>query len=250
MNTDTRRVPRWRYVYCIVPAKNERSFGPIGIDGGDVYTAHYKDIAAVVSNSIENNYEVLEEGITHQKVVEAVQRDFCVVPMAFGQVSTEGDVKTFLSRNYYTLKGLFTKLDGNVELGLKVLWKTDAIMREIVASNDRIRILTRQIRGKPEDRTYHMRVELGKMVAEELERWGKRIASEVSKRLSALAVDGKENKPLSDEMILNASFLVEREKEQEFDAMVNRLEEEYGDRVTMKYVVSPPYNFVNLRIRR
>ena len=245
-----KKVPRWRYVYCIIPARSEQNFGPIGIKGEEVYTIHYKEIAAVVSNATENRYEVLEEGITHQKVVEAVKSDFCLVPMAFGQVSTEADVRTFLSRSYYRLKGILDKLDGKVELGLKVTWKMDAIMRAIVASNDRIRILNKQISSKPKDSTYQLRIELGKMVAQELERRGQRIASEMHKRLSPISVDSKENKPLSNEMLLNAAFLVEREKEDEFDAMVNTIEAEYGEKVNMKYVISPPYNFVNLRLGR
>jgi len=245
-----KKVPRWRYVYCIIPSRSEQNFGAIGIKGEEVYTLHYKDLAAVVSNATENRYEVLDEGITHQKVVEAVKSDFCLVPMAFGQVSTEADVKTFLSKSYYRLEGILDKLDGKVELGLKVTWKMDVILREIAKSNDRIRILNKQISSKPKDHTYQLRIELGKRVAEELEKRGLRIASEIYKKLNAISVDSKENKPLSDEMILNAAFLVEREKENEFDAMVNQIEGEYGEKVNMKYVISPPYNFVNLRLGR
>jgi len=249
LNTDRDKVPRWRYVYCIISSKNEQNFGPIGIDGEEVYTTHYKDIAAVVSNSTEHKYDVLEEGMAHQKVVEAIQKNFCVVPMAFGQVSTETDVKTFLSKNYHQLKGILERLDGNVELGLKVMWKMDAILRDIATSNDRIRILRKQISSKPEDRTYQLKLELGKTVADELAVRGKRLASEVYKKLRALSVENKENKPLSDEMILNASFLVKREKENEFDEMVNMIEKDYGDKVKLKYVISPPYNFVDLKVR-
>jgi hypothetical protein len=54
------------------------------------------------------------------------------------------------------------------------------------------------------------------------------------------------NKPIGDEMILNATFLVEKNKEKAFDEMVNRVEEDYGDKVMLKYVISPPYNFVGL----
>lgn len=245
-----KKVPRWRYVYCIIPSRSEQNFGAIGIKGEEAYTIHYKEIAAVVSNATENRYEILDEGITHQKVVEAVKSDFCLVPMAFGQVSTEADVKTFLSKSYYRLKDILDKLDGKDELGLKVTWKMDAIMRAIVASNDQIRILNKQISSKPKDRTYQLRIELGKRVAQELERRGKQITSEIHKRLSPISVDSKENKPLSNEMILNAAFLVEREKEDEFDAMVNTIEADYGEKVNMKYVISPPYNFVNLRLGR
>lgn len=249
LNTDRKRVPRWRYVYCIIPSKNEQNFGTIGMKEEEVYTIHYKDIAAVVSNSVDKRHEVLDEGITHQKVVETVQKVFCVVPMGFGQVPTEGDVKAFLNENYYALKGILKKIEGKVELGLKIMWKMDAVMREIVASNDRIRILNKQVSSKPKESTYRSRIELGKMVADELERRGKRTAATIYGNLSVLAVASKENKPLSDEMILNASFLVECEKEREFDAMVNLMEDEHGELVSIKYVISPPYNFVDLKIR-
>jgi hypothetical protein len=249
-NTKRRKVPRWRYIYCIIPSKNQQNFGTIGIKGEEVYTIHYKDVAAVVSNSTENNYEVLDEGITHQKVVEAAAKTFSVVPMAFGQVSTESDVKSFLSKNYYNLKNTLDKLNGKVELGLKVSWKMDAIMKEIVVSNDKIRILNKQISSKPKDRTYQSRIELGKMVAEELEKRGKRVTSEVFNQLGPLAVDSKENKPLSNDMFLNAAFLVEREKEKKFDEKVNGIEDVFGEKISMKYVIAPPYNFVNLRIMR
>jgi len=239
--------PRGRYLYCIIQSKKEQKFGPIGIKGEEVYTVHYKDIAAVVSNSKEKNYEVLEEGITHQKVVEAVMDDFCTIPMGFGQVpKSEEDVKGFLIENYAELKNQFRKLENKIELGLKVLWKMDAIMRAIVSSNDRIRILNKQISSKPKDSTYKLRIELGKMVAEELERRGKRVASEIYRRLDGISAESKMNKPIGDEMILNAAFLVEKDKEKEFDERVNRIEEDYGDKVMLKYVISPPYNFVGL----
>jgi len=245
LNTDGRKGPRWRYVYCIILSRKEQNFGPIGISGEDVYTVHYKDIAAVVSNSGDKSYEVLEHGITHQKVVETVLKDFYIVPMGFGQVSTEEDVKAFLNEDYYKLKGILTKLEGKVELGLKVMWKMDAILREIVASNDRIRILNKQISSKPKQSTYQLRIELGRMVAAELEKRGKRITSEIYKKLGAISVDSKENKQLSDAMILNAAFLVENEREEEFDEMVNTIEDEYREKVDMRYIVSPPYNFVD-----
>jgi hypothetical protein len=51
-------------------------------------------------------------------------------------------------------------------------------------------------------------------------------------------------------MILNAAFLINNEKETEFDREVNELADKYGDRVVFKYVGTlPPFNFVNLVIK-
>src|SRR5437667_4843267 len=44
---------RGKYVYCIIEAPDSLRFGPIGIgaDPSDVYTVHYKNLAAVVSDA-------------------------------------------------------------------------------------------------------------------------------------------------------------------------------------------------------
>ena len=45
-------VEQGKYVYCIIKTDTPREFGSVGIGGrGDrVYTVHYKEFAAVVSN--------------------------------------------------------------------------------------------------------------------------------------------------------------------------------------------------------
>ena len=47
------QVAEGKYVYCIIKSKEPRSFGPMGIGSrsDDVYTVHYEDLAAVVSNT-------------------------------------------------------------------------------------------------------------------------------------------------------------------------------------------------------
>jgi hypothetical protein len=238
---------RGRYVYCIIESKREENFGSIGIGKSEVYTVHYKDIAAVVSNSLDTTYEVLEEGLTHQRVIEEVMRRFTVIPMGFGQVSkSEEEVKAFMREHYGILRALLRKLNGKVELGVKVLWKMDSIIREIVASSDRIRVLNRVIQSKSANEIYPLKIELGKLVAEAIAKKGEVISSDIYRSLEPLSVESKKNPVIGDQMILNAAFLVEKNKEKEFDEKMNELEAKYGEMVTLKYIVSPPYNFASL----
>jgi hypothetical protein len=49
---------------------------------------------------------------------------------------------------------------------------------------------------------------------------------------------------------MNAAFLVEREREGEFDSAVNKIARKYGQRLKFKYTGPwPPYNFVNIRLK-
>lgn len=245
-----------RYLYCIIESKKDDTFGDIGIassrrinSSSQVYTMSYKDLSAVVSNMFgPEPREVLREGITHQKVVEEVMKKYEVLPMRFGQVpKSQDEVKGFLSGCYDKLKELFRKIEGKVELGLKASWKMDMIMKEIVNSNDRIRILQKHISSLPEGKTYMLKIELGELVAQELKAHGEALAEEIFNSLKPLSVDAKTNKPLNDKMILNAAFLVPRDTERHFDETVNEIEKKHPELI-MKYVLAPPYNFVNIGV--
>src|SRR5438094_10398277 len=85
------------YVYCIIECSEPRTFGKIGIGarGDDVFTVHYRDLAAVVSRAALQVYDpTRENALTHEHVNEVVMIDngFTPVPMSFGTLfKTEED---------------------------------------------------------------------------------------------------------------------------------------------------------------
>ena len=77
-----------------------------------------------------------------------------------------------------------------------------------------------------------------------------RDGEEILAGLNRLAVNRRLNRTTGDRMLLNAAFLVDRAREHEFDAEVNRLDRRHGGRIKFTYVGPvPPYNFVNLTLR-
>jgi len=67
--------------------------------------------------------------------------------------------------------------------------------------------------------------------------------------LSPLVLEMRTNNTYGERMIINAAFLVEDNREVEFDQKIQELDAEYGERVKFKYVGTlPPFNFVNLII--
>src|SRR2546429_3804442 len=76
------------YVYSIIECLEPRSFGKTGIGGrsDDVYTVHYKDLAAVVSRTPLVVYDPTRENVlAHEHVNEVIiEEGFTPVPMSFG----------------------------------------------------------------------------------------------------------------------------------------------------------------------
>jgi len=72
----------------------------------------------------------------------------------------------------------------------------------------------------------------------------------LDRELSPHAAQYKNNHTLGDANILNAVFLVEQDKQAEFDATVNALVEKHECEIHFKYVgPAPPFNFVEIVIR-
>ena len=64
-----------------------------------------------------------------------------------------------------------------------------------------------------------------------------------------MAAEVKINNSYYDLMVINAAFLVEKDKETEFDQRVDELGAKYSSNIKFKYIGKvPPFNFVNLVI--
>lgn len=243
-----------KYIYCIIETTGPRAFGPMGIGGrGDeVYTVQHKSLAAVVSNTPIIVYDPTRENVfAHEQVNETVMREFTVLPMAFGALfRTEDDIIELMRGTYDALRDVLAKMEGKVEFGLKVNWDRDRVIAELEEENEEIRHLKEQITSRTTGSTYFARMQLGRLVETALTDQADSYIREVYSLLRDTAVASRANKPIGDKMIMNAAFLIERERETEFDQNVKEIATKYEGKLSFKYTGPwPPYNFVHIRLK-
>lgn len=242
------------YVYSIIESIEARTFGKIGIGGrGDeVFTVHYRDLAAVVSKTPLVVYDpTRENALAHEHVNEVlIEADFTPVPMSFGTLfKTEGDTKEFLKDTYDALRDVLDKMKGKLEFGLKVNWDRDAVLKQIEEENEEIRRLKEEITGDQARSTYFARMQLGRLVEQALVERSDSYVREIYAELQDAAIASRSNKVIGDKMIMNAAFLVAREKAASFDQQVQEIGKRYEGKLTFKYTGPwPPYNFVTIRL--
>ena len=244
-----------KYLYCIIPCSENRTFDAdvIGNGGGVVHTVPHNGLATVVSDSPTTQYESTRRNmVAHEKVLETVMREFTLLPVRFGTVadsaSPEHAIQKLLGNRFEEFEKLLTDMEDKVELGLKAFWHDEkTIFEEIVAGNTDIRRLRDSLSGRPPEVTHFDRVRLGEMVKEALNRKRAKEAAKILLPLRRIAHSVRENEALGDRMVVNAAFLVNKSKEPEFDQVVGKLDEQFVERVAIKYIGSaPPYNFVNI----
>jgi hypothetical protein len=255
MDTITEKTKEGLYIYGIIRHQGPVEFGPIGIGKRDdmVFGISYRDICAVVSKSPVIQYEARRINLTtHEKVLEEVMKQFTVLPVRFSTVSEQGDgsgIQKILTREYDKFHDLLNVMDGKKELGIKVMAQEAAIYESIIEKYENIKSLRSKLINLPPDKTYYQRMKIGEMVAQALTAEKELLCKEIRSKLDPIAVEVKINDNYGELMILNAAFLIKNEAEPVFDEEVNKLDAQFGNYLTFKYVGTlPPYNFVNLVI--
>jgi hypothetical protein len=243
---------RGKYVYCIIEAPDALRFGAIGIgtDPSDVYTVHYKNLAAVVSDApLEVLDSTRENVLAHERVNETVMREHTVIPMSFGTIfKTREDIVELLRSAAEAFGDVLNKMQNKLEFGLKVLWDRDQAVREVEADDEDISRLKKEISGQ-KGPTYFARMQYGRLVDSALQQRSERYVADILDQLRDVSVASRVNKPIGDKMIMNAAFLISRDQENAFDAKVKSIASRF-DKLTFKYTGPwPPYNFVNIRLK-
>lgn len=244
-----------KYIYCIIGTNETKTFGPLGIGerGDELYTICSNGIAAVVSNSPIKRYSVSRENaLAHEKAIEEVMKSYVVLPVRFCTIAKDEEkIKKILEKEYNRFIGLLKDMEDKKELGLKAIFKEDVIYKDILEKYKDISILKEKLSALPPEKTYFQRAKIGEMVEDALQKEREIYKKNILNTLSPLAVKVKINHDYDKWMILilNSAFLVEKNKEAEFDQKVQELDAKNGDKIKFKYVGTlPPFNFVNLVI--
>jgi hypothetical protein len=208
------------------------------------------DLAAIVSDAPEEDEGATRDAVlAHAQVLASAVKTAPVVPMRFGVVfpNDEAVQKELLEDRREELEGLLEKFDSVVEMLLKVYYREDAILRQLVESEPEIAKLREAIRQGPEDATYNERVRLGELVNAAIEQRREQDAAELMDHLKPLVVDSAAEEIEKELMVLNAPFLVERGRLEEFEGTLDSLAEERLKLMSFKLLgPMPAYHFIDL----
>src|SRR5437016_5677989 len=251
---DLRPGQEGRYVYGIIESREPATFGKTGIgtSGETVYTVHHGDVAAVVSKTSVFIFDpTRENALAHEHVIETVMKTNTIIPMSFGTVfRTDDDIKEVLRSIYPSLKDVLKQMSGKLEFGLKVTWDRDRIVEELKRENEEIHRFQHELTRKHLQSTYFARMQLGRMIDKALGERAAEVVREIYDGLRTVCVASRDNKVIGDKMIMNAAFLIQKDKESEFDAAVNAVAQKFGDRLNFKYTGPwTPDNFVHIRLK-
>ena len=227
------------YVYGIVGGEIQfrGCKSVLGGEADNVFTVCEAGLAAVVSKVKTAILEpTRENALAHEHVVEKVMQSGTIIPMSFGTVfRTDDDIRAVLRTISPTLKDVLARMKDKIELGLKVSWDRDKAIERVTDENEHICRFKIELSNKRLQSTYFARMQLGRMIEQALAEFSANILLDIYEALRPICLASRDNRPIGESMIMNAAFLLEQKKEQEFGRIVHKISEKYKDVLAFRY---------------
>lgn len=225
------------YIYCIAKDAPEGIFpGLAGIGGKTVVGVRHNSLTAFVSTTdlthIEVNFENLR---AHENVIDRLMEEYELLPMSFSTICSSFDgIGEILVKYCRQFRENLTHVSGRVEMGLKVFCKLEPESGEPEVPP--------APSSSPKD--YMMRL-YGSYLSRK--KRTDELFAEIDGfhgELMGIAEDCRYTKPMKNSLVFNASYLVEKNRREEFERAVAEITGRYP---TYKIVCSgpwPAYHFI------
>lgn len=235
------------YVYGFVHddgSLDEMELSGVGEDAPPVRFVRAHGIAAAVSDAPQGLRAKRRDLAAHQEVLQRLARNHGVLPMRFGAVSEDDDtVAAELGRFADHYSTLLDRLEDRVEFNVKASHVEEAALRTVLGEDEGLRSRNEALR-KAGGGTPAERMAFGEQVAQALEELKQRdsgavvepLAEHAERTAQGLLVDG---------CLANVSFLVHRDRAEEFLGEAERLRREFDAYMEVRVNGPlPPYSFV------
>lgn len=226
------------YVYCVSYNRPDIDLDTIiGHQNYNITKLVYKELAAYVSKTastyIDSNYENLQ---CHENVISKIMKQQDVLPMCFSTIckSEEGVIEMLHSYYDQFIKNI-EYITGKNELGIKVFYKLD-FEEEDKQDKELLKLPKEYMRVRYE--RYCNRQKRMDEVLFTIE--------EYHKKLVDIAVDSCYKKPMRNNLIFNASYLVQADLKDKFDHAVAEMKASNPGYKILYSGPWPAYHFVNI----
>jgi hypothetical protein len=224
-----------------VAAASERG----AIEAAGAKAIAHRDLAAIASDAAEGG-RAAELMRRHWRLLEAVGEHATVLPVRFGtaMAGEQAVVEEFLEPLHDDLAAQLARFDGKVQLSVKGTYDEQALLRTIVGRSPQVAALRKRVAALPGDAAHFERIRLGELVAAEVEMERERDAAWLLSQLEGIAVATSHEPASGVDGAVNAAFLVERGRVDEFTSAVGEAAEALADRVQLRTIGPlPPFSF-------
>lgn len=245
------------YLYGIIESGDGAIVASTAVEGDSpVYTVTLDALGCVVSDYQGEDIAalpreaILRSLIAHQRVVEGVMQHHVVLPVKFGTLlNRPEEARDLLGQSHGELLDALAAIRGKVEIEVAATWDIGRVLPELSWEAEVIRVKEAiSHKGQP---SLEEKVKVGQAVKACLDRRRDSYRERMVGYLKPLALDVVANALLSDEMVMNVAFLMERSRQHEFDGAVRHLDDLFQNEIDFRLIGPlPPYSFSTVEVTR
>lgn len=233
------------YAYAIIDSNIEINGFINGLEESRVYNIPFRDVGVIVSELENRISDVTKDHVLrHEEVVEKLMENFTVLPVRFCTLfNRKEDLISMMDDYYDDFQADLYRLRNKVEFGIKVIWP-GAIIRKRIEDAYR-KALNDLLPPNGSLAKNFMKEKFEKYKIDgEFEEEADRCIAVIDDFFKRLISERKFEKLKTGNLLLNASYLVDRDRQNDFKKAFEELRASPGD---LRYLFTgpwPPYNFV------
>jgi hypothetical protein len=224
-----------------------------GLEGGPVYSVDADGLRALVSDTTSLRVRPERRNIkAHQSVLDAAMNEATVLPMRFGVIAKNGDaVRGLLAANQNAINEQLERVDGRMEMGLRVSWDVANIYEYFVANHPMLREERDEVWAQGARGNRDRKIDLGRLY--ESLRSEERSSS--TGKVKEVLLDGYceeivENPLKRENDVMNLACLIDRQAIDQFEKGVFEASKRFDNIYLFDYTGPwAPHNFVTLDLK-
>ncbi len=249
-----------KYFYGIIDSDgHDRLSHPENRISEGIYTIPYQDISAVVSDSPKVDLARLAREalarllLNHQQVIEKIMGlEYAVIPVKLGSFAVdEAEVKAILQKGYALMRDIITRISDKIEIDLVATWSDFASVLHEIGEDAAIKELKEKLLSMHEGITVEDQIKVGAMIKNVLDKKREDYVFLIQNTLDVMSHEFKVNDLMNDKTVINAAFLIDKDKYEDFEREVEELNIRCAEKLCFKLVGPlPPYSFYTLEIKK
>jgi len=235
-------------VYAVVRAQEHDTLTATGLDDAPLRLISHGPVAAVVNDIlVERPPGRRADLLAYSRVVDDLLGGGVVVPVQFGSVLADEHsvLEDFLAPNEEYFTELLDQLEGRAQFNVRAIYREDAALAEIVATDPVVADLRARTRDLPEEVSYADRVRLGELVSQQIDLKREFDTEVLVGSIAPFTAAHHVRMGSGPDVVFDLTVLVDDDHRASFEQQLEDLAEAVHERMRLR-LVGPvaPYEFV------
>ena len=245
------------YIYGIVPNFYSTDMFRT-LENSGVYAIPFENVSAIVSDTPDKIIDYSDREalgymlVHHQKTIEDLYgKGFTIlIPMKLGTiVSSKEEVFKIFSSGYDLVIETLKKIQFQTEIDLSVTWADFSHTLKEIANSSEVVSLKDKIMKNIDKVSHDDQVKVGQLVQSKIKEKNTKNELNILDWLAPVSIDIKTHDVMNDQMLLNSAFLINKNNQEVFESIINKLDEEYKGSLNFKIIGPLPcYSFYTIEV--